>query len=465
MFRKSAATIAGLSLAVAAVLGGTAAAYAAPAPAPAHSAIIANPEAPQTAAITRYAGETLDYTLNGKPAQDWMGSYLVNGKITDCLTPGKTLTLPTHYANGVYGTPRQSAEISYIDNHWAVSSSGSVSAGARIAMLEVLGRLGEYKNLKVPAQLAAYAKADITAAAADAGPYKASVTFPAKPTTPGQKGSALFTLKSAAGRALAGTGVRFTAASATIGASGSSGRDQAFTRTSPFVVGVSGVASVSSGELHLGTAGPADQTLVSALATTSSASGSYQARALAAAVTATCNCDGTGTVTGVISQAAGAAEGRYTLLVNGAGVKTITLAAGKRTGDIVVVAADKSVVTFTVQYLVNGAWTAAVPLGGSFTVHCPALPDVTFSAQCDCTAISGDGYTTTVTIDAVNPSADYTDELIWKVNGVKHAEEIPPSGSAAPVTVKVGPAGSVTYYALVEATGFETPTGIWSSQG
>ena len=289
------------------------------------------------------------------------------------------------------------------------------------------------------------------------------MTFKSEPTTPGQQGSALFGLKSSTNHATSAP-VKFSAVSATIGANGSAGKAQAFTRTSPNSVKVSGVATVSAVDVSMGTAGPGDQTLVGSLTASASAVGSYQARAASPKVTAKCNCNGTGTVTGVISQASGAAEGKYTLKVDGSPAKTITLAAGKRTGDIVVTAADKSVVTFTAQYLVNGSWTAPVALGGSFTVNCPAMPDVSFSAQCNCSAATGTGYTTKVILGLDNPSKTYTDQLVWTVNGVRHSETVPANGSATPVTLTVGEAASVTYEGIVEGTTLATPLGSWNSQ-
>jgi hypothetical protein len=395
-------------------------------------------------AVSRHAGELL--TWNG--GQDWMGSYTIDGKIADCLTPKKFLAPPPRWHDGVYGTKRQSAELSYIMNNWGTSSSGSVAAAARIAMLEVLNRLGYYKGIHIPGNVAAFARNDLLNAERYAGPYTRSFVFTHEPTTPGQPGGAQFNVQSAAGYAVTGLAAKFRpvkiggTVSASVAAGGRTGTPQRFARTGTGTVGIAAVTTVTSAQMGIGSAGAAFQTLVYGLTTQIGAGGSYQNHAAAATHTVQCNCDGTGNITGHVSQAAGSAEGQYTMLVNGKAGTPVTVLASRHASTGTLKASsvpDGSLVTFAGRWRVGGHWTPWVALGGTFKVVCPVMPRVSFTSQCNCTPGTRT-YTDKTVVAVANPSTAFTDTVTYTVDGVKHTLTVAPGASkTAAFTVPSGP--------------------------
>jgi len=378
-----------------------------------------------------HAGEWLP----GKGGNWWMGSVDVreNGKneIAICVVPGAALLTPTSVRTGIYGSERQSAELGYVMANWGTSSSGSVAAGARLAMLAIVGR--PIPGLKVPAKIAVYAKDDLLNAERYAGPDTAAVVFGGRPATPGQESGVKLDVTSAAGHAIPGIPVRFTAVSASIAAAGRSGDWEAFTRTSPSPVRVTGTATVASSEVVIGTA-PHAQTLISALPARVSAAASYQASPAPVRSAVACNCDGTGNVTGTVSQAAGSAEGQYTLYVNGKPRTTVTIPAGKHGQTAELKAAnvpDGAVVTFTARYKVAGKWTAAIALGGTFKVVCPVTP----TAKCEC-ATGGTGYAQALTLVNTSP---YAETVTWNAGGAADSMTVPAGTSKTTVVpLKLG---------------------------
>lgn len=410
---------------------------------PVPAASTGTPAARTAAVPEHHAGLWMAWAGTGKY---WVGSVTVreNGKtvIADCVIPGAALVTPTSVRNGTYGSERETAELSYVMYAWGTSSSDSVAAGARLAMLRIVGR--PIPGLQVPAKIAGYATADVLNARRYAGKDTGAVVFGDKPTTPGQaSGSVKMDIVSAEHFRVTGVPVRFTAVSASLSAAGRSGEWKAFTRTSPAGVRVKGTAVVASpDEVTIGTA-PHAQTLISALPARVSASASYQNHPGGVKSTVACNCDGTGNVTGTVSQAAGAAEGQYTLWVSGQARTTVTVPAGRHTAGLKAAdVADGSVVTFTARYRVDGRWTAPVRLGGSFTVHCPVMPRVSFTSQCNCIAGTA-GYADKAVVTVVNPSAAYTDTVSYTVDGVRHALTVAPGASKSDSLAV--PAGTVSF--------------------
>jgi hypothetical protein len=410
------------------------------------------PNSPSTLAAhaatvpTHHAGVWMSYVKDGQTLQYWMGSdnVLENGRnvIADCVIPGAPLLQPTAVRTGRYGSKRQSAELGYIMYNWGTSPIGSVAAGARLEMLAILGR--SIPGLKVPAKIATYARNDLLNAERYAGPDdKASVTFTHEPTTPGQPGTALFAIVSATGHPIGGIPVRFYASAASIAADARSGVPERFTRTETRPVRVSGTAVIASGDVTIATA-PHGQALVSALPARVTASSSYQAFPAPVRSTVTCNCNGTGNVTATVSQAAGAAEGQYTLYVNGKARTTVTVPAGKHGAHAVlkVTAPDGAVITFAARHRIGGRWTALVRLGGTFTVICPAMPSLTAKCQCR------------VTLSLANSlpkSSPYTEDLVYTVGGKTYTITIP-AGASKTVTFGVS-SGQMTYFAEVQRGG------------
>jgi hypothetical protein len=384
--------------------------------------------------------------MPGKGGNWWVGSDKVreNGRtvIVDCVIPGAELLTPAAVRTGIYGSKRQSAELAYIMASWGTSSSGSVAAGARLAMLKIVGR--PIPGLRVPAKIAAYARNDLLNAERYAGPDKASVTFTHEPTTPGQPGTAVFTVTSATGHPVT-VPSQYTATAAAIIDRGQSGTPVRFTRTGTSPVRVTATATVTSGQVTIGTA-PHGQTLIGALAASVTASAGYQARPAAVRSTVACNCDGTGNVTATVTQAAGAAEGRYAMFANGIPDGSVTLAASRhgqaaRIENAATVTAG-AVITFTVSYKIGGRWTAPASLGGTFTVICPAMPALTQKCACS------------LALSLANPlpkSSPYTESLVYSIAGKTYTVAIPAGGSkSVPLGIT---SGSVTYYAEVQRNG------------
>jgi hypothetical protein len=383
--------------------------------------------------------------MYAKGARWWVGSLNVreNGQnaIAICVIPGAALLTPTSVRTGVYGTERQSAELDYVMASWGVSPSGSVAAGARLAMLKITGR--SIPGLQVPARIAAYAANDLLNAERYAGPDTASVVFGGKPTTPGQAGSVKMDVISKTGHEVPGIPVRFTPGSASLAANGHSGEWEKFTRTSPAPVRVSGTAAVTSDEVTIGTA-PHGQTLISASPASVKAGNGYQASPAPVKATVACNCDGTGNITGHVSQAAGAAEGQYAMLVNGKAVATVTVLASRHAaaGVLKATAPDGAVVTFTARYKVGGKWTAPIGLGGTYKVVCPVTP----TAKCLC-ATGGSGYAQALTL--VN-SSPFAETVNWDAAGTAGSMTVP-AGASKTVTVPLKPHQMIAYSGTVHA--------------
>jgi len=265
-----------------------------------------------------------------------------------------------------------------------------------------------------------------------------------KPTTPGQAGSAKMDIFSAAGHKITGIPVRFTAAGgASLTAAGRSGEWKAFTRISPSPVRISGTATVASAQVIIGTA-PHGQTLISAFPVQVTAQSGYQNHPGGVKSAVRCDCDGTGNVTGTISQAAGSAEGRYAMLVDGKARVSVTIPAGRhrQAADLKATAPDGAVVTFTARYRIAGRWTPPVFLAGTFTVHCPAMPRVTFTARCNCAPGTGT-YADKAAVTVTDPSAAWTDTVTYTVNGAKHTVTVAPGASKT--TAVTVPPGTVSF--------------------
>ncbi len=458
MIRKT-AVISALSAAVLAIGLASASASAAPHPVLAEPAVHSN----GSSLPVQYAGVLMKW----KGGEDWMGSYDVPGEgIADCVTPLLNLVTPTTVVKGIYGSTRQSAEISYVMDNWGTSSSGSVAAGARVAMLEVLNRLGEYPGLKIPSAIAVFAKNDLHNANLYAGPDTAHIAFLSKPATPGQPGAAAFDIVSGTGHAVNGIASLISATGAVIGSASRSGTADGFTRTSPVSVGVSGSAQVSSDKVVIGTSGQrATQTLIGAVSSSVSASASYASHGAGVRSSVKCNCDGTGDTTAVFSQAAGAAEGKYVQYANGTVDGSVTIPVSKH-GDTATLKVSNvpagALVTFTASYLVNGEWTAPVALGGTYRVNCPVLPEVAFTAQCNCASGAS---STEAGINVTDPSASFTDVLTYTTpDGLTHTVSIPAGGSKS-VSFTVPGGKSVSYSTTVYQGGHlvaSGPAGLWS---
>jgi hypothetical protein len=392
--------------------------------------------------------------MNGKGGRWWVGSDKVreNGitVITDCVLPGAALLTPTSVHAGLYGSKRETALLGWVMYHYGASPSDAVAAGGRLAMLKIVGR--PIPGLKVPAKIAAYAKADLANAQRNAGPGTGSVVFGGKPATPGQSAGVKMDVTSASGHAITGIPVRFTAVSAQIAAGAGSGGWRAFTRTSPAPVTVTGAVTVASAVVTIGTA-PHGQTLISALAATVTATASYQASPAPVRSAVECNCDGTGNPTGTVTQAAGSAEGQYTLYVNGKATATVTIRAGKHAQSAELKAGnvpDGWLVAFTARYRIGGRWTAPVALGGSFTVICPVMPVV----RCACAA-GGTGYAQALTLD--NASNPFAEIVTWTAGGKTYTATVPAFGSKT-VTVVLKPGELLDYYGTVRAGGVTATT-------
>ena len=408
-------------------------------------------QSPASAPV-RHAGVWMPY----QGGQYWMGSDVAveHGRkvIVDCVIPGAALLTPTSVRTGTYGTARQSGELGYVLSHWAASPQGSTAAGARLAMLDILGR--KIPGLKVPAGIARLAASDIRTASLYAGPYRAAVKFESKPATPRQTGTFRVTAVSASGHTVSGLPVRVSASGAKAAVSGRTGTAVKFTRTGTGPVHVSASAESPTDKVTIGTAAHGQTLLAAAAPVQVTASAAYQASPVPVKARVTCNCDGTGNVTGTIHQAAGSAKGRYTLSVNGRTVSTVTVA-GSRSAETASIkgagVADGAKVTFTAQYLVGGRWTAPVSLG-SFTVICAATPHI--SVKCN---------KATLTIAGEKLPAGYTEKLFYSMDGKTTAVSVPASGKT--VTFTDPDQAKITYYGEVLHNGeavTETPQGTWS---
>jgi hypothetical protein len=424
------------------------------------------PSAPTTAeahfeTAVRHSGMLLHYGVGGKD-EDWMGSYDINGKVVICLSPGKILKAPPSWHNGTFGTKKQTAQLSYLFNNGGNAPntpSGRVTAtAARIDMLKITGGLGYYKHLVIPGNVATEASKLMTATLTLAGPYAKNLSINSQPTTPGQFGSATLNVISSSQHRVTGFATKFSATNAAISTDGRTGVAQRFERTGTGRVTIGATTTVSSDELSVGSAGKAFQTLVSGLTSVIGASNGYQSRAAGAKVSVSCaQCGGSGKATATISQAAGAAEGRYVMLANGKPVGSATIPSSKHavsgSFESAKAVANGSSITFTASYKVNGKWTTPVALGGTFKVNCPVFPLATATTKCDC-ATGSDSTTVTITVKDTGSAADV---LAYAVgSGPFAAVTVAPGATKTVVLNKVN--GTVTYYASVKGTTMRTPS-------
>jgi hypothetical protein len=398
----------------------------------------------------RHAGLLLHWA----GGDDWMGSFDDAGRIVICLSPGKILTAPVSWRTGQWGSKAESAELSWLyangGNGPNTRAGDITAAAARIDMLKLTGGLGYYRHLDIPAAVAAEMGRLSKAMEADSGPYTRSLAVTRPTTTPGQAGAVQMNVVSASGHAVTGYAAVFTpVAGASIGTDGRTGRPQPFTETSS-PVRITASTRVASGDLRIGSAGEAFQTLVYGLTAGIGASATFRPHPAAVMSSVACQCDGTGTGTSTVTQAAGSDPARYVEYANGKPAAFASLPGTGHSASAVFrtaagklpVLPDGTVVTFTASYRADGHWTAPVALGGEFTVICPPVPKLTQECLCDVTLTLADPF------PAGSP---YTEDLAYTVGGTTRTVPVA-GGTTRTVTFSIT-SGRVTYQAVVERGG------------
>jgi hypothetical protein len=400
----------------------------------------------------RHAG----LVLNEPGGPVWVGSYsiieTINGKavrvLADCMSPYKQLQTGGKTTIGTYGTAKQSAELNWIMTYKGNSSDNNTAAVAQVAMRTVLGK--EVKGLDEPGGSNGWfvnaVKTDIADAQAYAGPDTGKITYTHLADNPGQPGSAVFSIYSATGHKINGVSSTFTAVNASVKADGKSGASQQFTRTGDHSKKITIAAKAPEPRSAVIIGNPENkygQFLISSYSGSVVASATYGTGVQKVGSSVRCQCDGKNNATATVTQPAGTDTARYVAYVNGRKTASVTIAhSSKDQGRAIRLdAADGSKVAVTASYHVNGHWTTPEQLGGTFIIHCPVLPKVNLSFQCEAS-----GYC--INLSAVNTSK-YTDYLYWTEGG-KTGSVVVPAGKTV---VKVLPSGNVSFHATVTSGG------------
>jgi hypothetical protein len=97
---------------------------------------------------------------------------------------------------------------------------------------------------------------------------------------------------------------------------------------------------------------------------------------------------------------------------------------------------DGRVITFGVQYNVNGKLSGVVPLPGRIVIDCPPLPTVSEYVTCNCT--NG------TLILALKNTGQTEEQLIWSVNGGQNQTKLVAPNGTGSVSVPFSRTASTT---------------------
>jgi hypothetical protein len=157
---------------------------------------------------------------------DWFGYYVDNGKKIWCLAPGLTLTqepfhLTTNLPFVAVGTkkfvvgPTKSRWIAFVLSQWGDTSSNSVAAATRMALLEIVGDVPPGVNTSAKTPIGGTAASEIRQAKAYYGPEKVALALRAKVLV-GQVGTATVTIVAASHHGVPGVRVQLAGANAIV---------------------------------------------------------------------------------------------------------------------------------------------------------------------------------------------------------------------------------------------------------
>jgi hypothetical protein len=387
---------------------------------------------------------------------DWFGYYVDNGKKIWCLAPGLTLTqepfhLTTNLPFVAVGTkkfvvgPTKSRWIAFVLSQWGDTSSNSVAAATRMALLEIVGDVPPGVNTSAKTPIGGTAASEIRQAKAYYGPEKVALALRAKVLV-GQVGTATVTIVAASHHGVPGVRVQLAGANAIVPKLVKTGRNgQAtftYTRigTGPVKL-VARAVGLPPGTLLASLPQPGQQLLVSGTGpAAATASTTYQASPGSPTVSYSCNsaCDGRPSVTVKFCQPAGVAPASDIVLDNGHAVGSVSFvrSATATCKSVTAVIPDGRVITFGVQYNVNGKLSGVVPLPGRIVIDCPPLPTVSEYVTCNCT--NG------TLILALKNTGQTEEQLIWSVNGGQNQTKLVAPNGTGSVSVPFSRTASTT---------------------
>ncbi len=412
-------------------------AHAAPAQ-PAVASASAQPQAP-AAVPTRGHGLVI--------AGDWFGYYVDKGKKVWCLAPGLALAqesfrLTTNLPIVTVG-PRKfrvgatkSRWMAYVLSQWGDTSSNSVAAATRMALLEIVGDVPSGVNTSTRTQIGRMAADEVNAVKAYFGPDRLALTLRTKVLV-GQAGTAIATTVAATHRGVPGVTVELAAANAIVARFVKTGRNGqvAFTYrrtgTGPVKL-VARAAGLPPDTMLASLPKPGQQLLVSGTRpTTATASVTYQASPGGPTMSYDCSsaCNGRPLVTVRFCQPAGLAAASDIVFADGHTVGSVSFgrSATAACKSVAAVIPDGQVLTFGARYNVNGKLSGVIPLPGRLVIDCPALPVVSESETCNCT--NG------AVVLTLKNTGRTEEQLIWSVNGGRSQTRLVAPGSIGAVNV------------------------------
>jgi hypothetical protein len=426
-----------LLTAVVCIGGAGGVAYAAPAQ-PSVAKATAQPHAP-----TQVPARGHGLLISG----EWFGYYVDNGKKIWCLAPSLKLTKePFHLATNlpfvtvgnrkfVVGATK-SRWIAFVLSEWGNTSSNNVAAATRMALLEIVGDMPSGINTSPKTQIGGMAASEVSQAKAYYGPDKLGLTLRTKALV-GQAATATVTATAASHRGAPGIIVQLAGANAIVPKlvkTGSNGQVTfTYTRTGTGPVKlIARAASLPSNTMLASLPQPGEQLLVSSTGpTTATASVTYQASPGGPAISYGCDtaCNGRPAVTVKFCQPAGMAPVLDIVFGNGHAVGSVSFGRGATATckSVILNIPDTYVVTFGVQYNVNGKLSGVIPLPGRIVIDCPPWPAVSESVTCNCT-----NGTLVLTLRNTGQTEE---QLIWSVNGGGSQAKLVAPGSTESVNI------------------------------
>jgi hypothetical protein len=380
-------------------------------------------------------------------AGDWFGYYVDRGRKVWCLAPGLALAqesfrLTTNLPIVTVG-PRKfrvgatkSRWIAYVLSQWGDTSSNSVAAATRMALLEIVGDVPPGVDTSAKTQIGRMAANEVSQAKAYRGLDRLGLTLRTKVLV-GQAGTATVTIAAASRRGVPGISVQLAGANAIVAKFVKTGRNgQAtftYTRTGAGPVKlVARAVGLPTDTMLASLPKPGEQLLVSGTGpTTATASITYQASPGSPTVSYSCDsaCNGRPLVTVKFCQPAGLAATSDIVFADRRAVGSVSFARSATAAckSVTAVIPDTQVLTFGVRYDVGGKLSGIIALPGRLVIDCPALPVVAESVSCNCA-----NGTLILTLKNTGQTGE---QLIWSVNDGPDQTRLAAPGSTLSVNV------------------------------
>ncbi|MDQ2796724.1 MAG: hypothetical protein M3Y06_06120 [Actinomycetota bacterium] len=330
---------------------------------------------------------------------DFVGFYVAGGKKVYCLSPMKVVPRTVSLSNvsrypGL--SPTASRQLAFALFHWGDARS----VNEAVVESQVLNTLaGNGKDVRrrahsLPAALSRAVAAHVVQARSQAGPYTVRVSTP-RALLPGQSATGSVQVRSSNGHGVAGIVVRLVhSPNATVPTQVRT--DYRGLARMPYAVSdvdqvrivatAHGLAPVTVQTSHPRSSEQRMVSWTAQIATRGSASFRGSVSGFSNSYACTTTCDGRPLTTLSACAPASRYASRLVYAVDGSRVIADFPASTKRVCRAVLAhPADGMRVTAAWQYRAPHGWSRPVPAAGTFTLDCPAAPEVTVAMSYDCT--------------------------------------------------------------------------------